>query len=121
MATMDSLNPARTVVDLNGDWERHIHDKPVEVVRVPSSLRPLGTYRLERGFLMPRLASGQRGSLHFDGITYFGRVFVNGHALGTMIPYVPHEFDFTQFSQEGRNTVAVQITDAAAGPGDAGK
>ncbi len=121
MAKMDSLNPTRTVVDLNGDWERYIHDKLVEIVRVPSSLRPLGIYRLQRSFLMPRLATGQRGILHFDAITYYGRVFVNGHELGSMIPYVPFEFDFTQYSQEGRNTVAVEITDAAPAPDGAGK
>jgi hypothetical protein len=121
MATMNSLNPSRTVVDLNGDWERHIHDKLVEIVQVPSSLRPLGVYRLQRSFLMPRLANGQRGILHLDAITYYGRVFVNGHELGSMIPYLPHEFDFTQYSQEGRNLVAVEITDAAPAPDGAGK
>ena len=115
MAKIDSLNPTRTVVDLNGDWERHIHDKLVEVVRVPSSLQPLGVYRLQRSFLMPRLSNGQRGILHLDAITYYGRVFVNGHELGSMIPYLPHEFDFTQYSHEGRNTIAVEITDAAPG------
>ena len=98
MAKMDSLNPTRTVVDLNGDWERYIHDKLVEVVRVPSSLPPLGVYRLQRSFLMPRLANGQRGIMHFDAITYYGRVFVNGHEFGSMIPYLPHEFDLDRKS-----------------------
>src|ERR1017187_683771 len=121
MAKTDSLNPARTVVDLNGNWERYIHDKLVDMVHVPSSLRPSGTYRLQRMFLMPRLFQNQRGIVHFDAITYHGRVSVNGHELGSMIPYLPHEFDFTQYSQEGRNTVAVEITDAAPGADGAAK
>lgn len=106
---------SRSVVDLSGDWERYVHDKLVEVVRVPSSLRPRGAYRLQRTFLMPRLSKDQRGILHFDAITYYGRAFVNGHELGSMISYLPHEFDFTPQCQEGRNTVAVEIVDA--GPG----
>ncbi len=121
MAQMDSLNPARTVVDLNGDWERYINDKLAEVVRVPSSLRPVGVYRLQRAFLMPRLSNSQRGILHFDAITYYGRVSVNGHELGSLIPYLPFDFDFTQYAQEGRNTVAVEIADAAPFPDGAGK
>ena len=76
------MNPTRTVVDLNGDWERYVHDKLVEVVRVPSSLPPTGVYRLQRSFLMPRLTNGQRGILHFDAITYYGRVYVTGTNWG---------------------------------------
>ena len=121
MAKTDSLNPARTVVDLNGNWERYIHDKLVEIVHVPSSLRPCGTYRLQRMFLMPRLSQDQRGIVHFDAITYHGRVSVNGHELGSMIPYLPHEFDFTSYAQEGRNTIAVEIVDAGPAPQGAGK
>ena len=118
---MHSLNPTRTVVDLNGDWARYIHDELVEVVRVPSSLRPCGTYRLQRTFLMPRLTSDQRGIVHFNAITYRGRVSVNGHELGSMIPYLPHEFDFTPYAQEGRNMIAVEIVDAGPAPQGAGK
>ena len=121
MAQTGWLNPMRTIVDLNGDWERYIHDELVDVVRVPSSLRPCGTYRLQRMFLMPRLSRNQRGIVHFEAITYHGRVSVNGHELGSMIPYLPHEFDFTPFSQEGRNTIAVEIVDAGPAPQGAGK
>ena len=96
MAQMEPLNPFRTVVDLNGDWERYIHGKLFDVISVPSSLRPSGTYRLQRTFLLPRLSNGQRAFVHFDAITYYGKVFVNGHELGSMIPYLPHEFECTQ-------------------------
>jgi hypothetical protein len=121
MAQSDAMNPSRTMVTLNGDWERYVHGEMVESVRVPSSQRPRGAYRLQRTFLMPRLSQGQHGILHFDAITYYGRASVNGHDLGSMIPYLPHEFDFTQFSQEGSNTVAVDIVDAGPAAQGAGK
>ena len=117
MAQMEPLNPFRTVVDLNGDWERYIHGKLFDIISVPSSLRPSGTYRLKRTFLLPRLSSGQRAIVHFEAITYYGRVFVNGHELGSMIPYLPHEFECTQQATEGRNTIEVEIVDAHAEPG----
>ena len=119
MAQMEPLNPFRTVVDLNGDWERHIHGKLFDVISVPSSLRPSGTYRLQRTFLLPRLSSGQRAFVHFDAITYYGKVSVNGHELGSMIPYLPHEFECTQQAIEGRNIIEVEIVDAHADQGDA--
>ena len=119
MAQIEPLNPFRTVVDLNGDWERYIHGKLFDVISVPSSLRPSGTYRLQRTFLLPRLSSGQRAFVHFDAITYYGKVSVNGHELGSMIPYLPHEFECTQQAIEGRNTIEVEIVDAHADQGDA--
>jgi len=109
------LEPLRTTVVLNGDWERYVHGKLVEVVEVPSSFHPFGAYCLERAFLMPRLSDRQRAILHFDAINYYSQIFVNGIELGSTIPYLPHEFDFTPQAQEGRNTVTVEIVDA--GPG----
>jgi len=120
MAQMEPLNPFRTVVDLNGDWERYIHGKLFDVISVPSSLRPSGSYRLQRTFLLPRLSSGQRAFVHFDAITYYGKVSVNGRELGSMIPYLPHEFECTQQTVEGRNTIEVEIVDAHADQGEAG-
>ncbi len=120
MAQMEPLNPFRTVVDLNGEWERYINGKLYDVILVPSSLRPSGTYRLKRTFLLPRLSNGQRAFARFEAITYYGKVFVNGHELGSMIPYLPHEFDCTQQAVEGRNTIEVEMADAHAEPDGAG-
>ncbi|HEX4488142.1 MAG TPA: glycoside hydrolase family 2 TIM barrel-domain containing protein [Terriglobales bacterium] len=120
MAETD-IQPTRTVVDLNGDWERYVHGKLVDIVAVPSSLRPSGLYRLRRNFLLPKLSNGNRAIVHFDAINYHGRIFVNGHELGVTIPYLPFEFDFTGQATEGRNMVEVQIADAAAEPDGTGK
>ncbi len=118
---MNSPENSRSLVTLNGAWQRHVHDRLIDTVVVPSSLRPWGVYRLSRSFLLPKLSVAERAILHFEGITYFGRVFVNGHELGTMAPYVPHEFDFTSQAREGHNTVEVTIVDASPEPDGSGK
>ena len=112
---------ARSRVDLNGLWERRIDEKMYDLVQVPSSLRPSGCYQLKRPFLLPELAEHERAILHFDAITYFGRVFVNGVELGTMGPYVPYEFDFTGQAKKGANALAVAIADLTPEASGAGK
>ena len=111
----------RQRIDLNGSWERHFGDRPLDVVTVPSSLRPAGYYQLKRKFLMPHLSPQQRAVLHFEAITYHGRVFINGKELGTMAPYVPHEFDITPHVKEGSNAIDVAIVDIRPDPSGAGK
>jgi beta-glucuronidase len=114
-------NGQRSRVDLNGDWERHVNGVPFDLFRVPSSRRPLGYYQLKRTFLLPKLSPRLRAILHFDAITYHGRVFVNGTELGTMGPYVPYEFDFTTQAKEGSNQVEVAIADLIPDPKGGGK
>ena len=111
----------RSRVDLNGQWERRVDGELYDVVQVPSSLRPSGFYKLRREFLLPELSPHQCAILHFDAITYFGRVFVNGTELGTMGPYVPYEFDFTRQAKKGTNTAEVAIADLTPDPSGAGQ
>src|SRR5208283_4948966 len=125
-AALSGMPPApssrlRSRVDLAGTWERHVHGKLVDVIPVPSSLRPLGFYHLKHEFLLPVHTGQQRAIVHFDAITYHGRVFVNGSELGTMGPYVPYEFDFTAHAQEGKNQIDVAIADLHPDPAGAGK
>jgi hypothetical protein len=121
MMQATSVNSSRAVVNLNGDWERQVHDKQVGTVPCPSSLRPSGLYSLRREFLLPRIATHERAILRFNAVNYHGTVSLNGKQLGTTIPYVPQEFDCTQQAQEGRNLVEVQIVDAGTGPNGLGK
>ena len=111
----------RSRVDLAGTWERHVHGKLVEVIPVPSSQHLLGFYHLKREFLLPALTSRQRAIVHFEAITYHGRVFVNGTELGTMGPYLPYEFDITTQAKEGKNQIDVAIADLTPDPTGAGK
>ena len=112
---------ARSRVNLNGQWERFIDGKFYDSVVVPSSRHPMGFYSLKKSFLLPRLNTGERAYVHFDAITYFGRVKVNGEELGTMGPYVPYEFEITRQVKEGTNLVEVAIRDLVPGPDGEGK
>jgi hypothetical protein len=112
---------SRQRLDLNGTWERHIGAKLYDLVTIPSSLRPAGYYQLKRKFVLPHLSPQKRAVLHFEAITYHGRVFVNGDELGTMVPYVPYEFDITPHVNEGSNAIEVAIADIRPEPNGAGK
>ena len=120
-AALQGLADHRSRVDLNGEWERHVNGALFDLVRVPSSRRPLGYYRLKRTFLLPKLSPHQRAILHFDAITYHGRAFINEVEVGTMGPYVPYEFDFTAQAREGSNQVEVAIADLIPDAAGAGK
>lgn len=111
----------RRRIDLAGAWDRYLAGALYDRIPIPSSQRPLGFYTLQREFVLPRLSSRQRAILHFDAITYYGEVSVNGKPLGTMGPYLPYEFDFTREAREGSNKVSVAIADLAPGPGGVGK
>ena len=120
-APSESVAGTRSRVDLNGQWERRVGGELYDIVEVPSSLRPTGCYQLRREFLLPELSPHQRAMLHFDAITYFGRVSVNGTELGTMGPYVPYEFDCTRQCRKGSNAIQVAIADLTPEPSGAGK
>ena len=117
----ESQHVGRQRVDLNGSWERHLNGVHYDTIQVPSSQRPLGFYHLKRSFLLPALSKQQRVILHFEAITYHGRVSVNGAELGTMGPYTPYEFDATPHIKPGSNTVDVGVADVSLDPGGAGR
>lgn len=111
----------RPSISLNGEWERRIDGVLYDIVQIPSSQRPLGFYHLRPKFLLPRLSGHERAILHFDAITYYGQVWVNGKLIGAMGPYVPYEFDFTAMLKEGANEVEVGIADLSPAPDGGGK
>jgi beta-glucuronidase len=120
-ASHASISSTRARADLQGIWERHVNGELFDAIPVPSSLRPLGNYRLKRHCLLPKLAAGQRAYLHFDAVNYFSRAFVNEVELGKLGPYVPYEFEATQVLREGNNAVEVSIADLRGEPNGAGK
>ena len=111
----------RSQVSLNGEWGRYIGPDLYDFVQVPSSLRPSGFYRLKREILLPKLTSQQSAFIHFDAVNYFGRASVNGTELGTTIPYVPFDFEFTRQAREGKNSIEVAVADLVPDPTGAGK
>ncbi len=115
------VHGSRKRVQLNGEWEMRIDGELYDVIDVPSSLHPTGFYKLSKGFILPRLGRGERAFVHFDAITYCGRLAVNDKALGTMGLYVPYEFEFTSSAKEGDNQVEVEIADVVPFPDGTGK
>jgi hypothetical protein len=112
---------SRKRITLNGEWELHIDRKLWDVVTVPSSCRPSGFYSLKRNFVLPRLAGGERAFVHFEAITYCGRLAVNGRQLGILGPYVPYEYEFTDIAREGNNEVEIEMADLVPWPDGTGK
>ena len=120
-ATSETSGSGRSRISLNGEWERYVGQDLYDVIPVPSSLHPSGFYRLMRESLLPRLSSHQRAFVHFDAVNYHGRILVNGTELGTTIPYVPFDFEFTRLAKEGKNGVEVAVADFVPDPSGAGK
>jgi hypothetical protein len=114
------VHGSRTSISLNGEWEHRIDGTLYDKVTVPSSRRPSGYYSLNRSLNIPKLAAGQRSFVRFEAVTYFGRVTVNGKVIGTMGPYVPYEFEFTEVAKEGKNDLLVEIADLAPLPDGSG-
>lgn len=112
---------SRQRVSLNGDWERHVEGTPWDVITVPSSLHPLGLYSLKRTFALPQLPGNARAYIHFEAITYCGKLAVNGKPLGVLGPYVPYEFEFTDVARGGKNDVEIQIADLIPFPDGTGQ
>ena len=110
----------RRRIGLDGVWERWCNGRLWDLVNVPSSLAPSGNYRLRRSVSVPALDKDVRAFLRFEGIAYFGIVFVNGKRLGTMGAYVPHEFDATTALLPGENRIEVEICDLTPAADGAG-
>lgn len=111
MAPLASPGQRRSRVDLNGYWKRLVRDMHYDVIAVPSSNRPIGQSVLRREFTLPKFVPDTRAFVHFEGITYYGRVSINGVQLGAMGPYTPYEFEFTPHAKEGVNSISLQLAD----------
>jgi Glycosyl hydrolases family 2, TIM barrel domain/Glycosyl hydrolases family 2 len=112
---------SRARVSLNGEWECRVERTPYGTVTVPSSRRPSGFYTLTRRFLLPRIGRTDRVFLHFEGVTYWAQVSINGQKHGIIDPYVPHEFEFTKVAREGENDINVLIADLVPFPDGSAK
>jgi len=117
----DAVSRSRQRVTLNGDWELRIDGKLRDIVTVPSSRHPSGFYSLKRTFVLPRLTGGQRAFLHFEAITYCGKLAVNGKQLGVLGPYVPYDLEFTDAAREGNNDVEIEMADLVPWPDGTGR
>ena len=112
---------SRSRVSLNGEWECRVDGTPYGTVAVPSSRRPSGFYTLTRRFILPRLGGANRVFVHFEGVTYWAQVSINGEKQGVIDPYFPHEFEFTKTAREGENDIDVLIADLVPFPDGSAK
>lgn len=124
---------AATVADLSGTWRAHEHvgdlarrftdpsfaDDHWSEVRVPGHWREVaalatanGPVLYRRTFAPPPVAVGVRRFLTFDGIFYYGDVWLDGGYLGATEGYFfPHTFEMTGAARAGDapHTIAVEV------------
>ncbi len=92
------------VLEGKGEWEE---------VKLPHFGEPLGRvisyYRKEINITKEMM---DKGSLFicFKAVDYIANVFINGRYLGSHEGFfAPFEFNFTQYANEGKNTLVVQV------------
>ncbi len=101
-----------------GNWTMQGFDKPIycniqmpiplDPPRVPRQDNPTGLYR--RTFDLPAEWRGRRVIVRFDGVESAFWVWVNGQKVGfSKDSRLPAEFDITDWTQPGRNQLAVQV------------
>lgn len=87
-----------------GDLHDHFEDLLLDEVTVPGSWQMYkpeykwyqGTAFFFKMFSRPEIEPGQRVFIHFEGVSYRARVWLNGHELtGTDYPYLPFESEIT--------------------------
>ncbi|WP_438347970.1 glycoside hydrolase family 2 TIM barrel-domain containing protein [Paenibacillus sp. FA6] len=84
-----------------------IYPFPVVPPLVPTE-NPTGSYRRE--FTVPADWSGQRITLHFEGVDSAFFVWVNGQEVGfSKGSRMPSQFDITDLVHEGTNVLAVRV------------
>ncbi|MEV6286004.1 glycoside hydrolase family 2 TIM barrel-domain containing protein [Kribbella sp. NPDC051770] len=82
--------------------------------KTPRDVNPTGAYL--KTFEVPRGEAGRRQLLRFEGVTSGYFVWVNGEYVGyDQGGYSPAEFDITEHTRPGANTVAVQVHRWSAG------
>jgi len=97
---------AMKLVPVPSNWEMQGFEQPR--YGMPSS--SLGFYR--RAFDAPNLKPGERLMLHFEGVSFGAKVWLNGEYLGRHdSAFTPFEFDATDAALPGRaNVLAVMVT-----------
>lgn len=83
-----------------------------EKVKIPEYGGPLGKHRktYTTEVVLPKIKSGQRAYIHFEGADYRAAVSVNGNFAGEHEGFFSSfEFEITDYVCEGKNTVSVDL------------
>ncbi|MGM8361644.1 glycoside hydrolase family 2 TIM barrel-domain containing protein [Flavobacterium sp. ARAG 55.4] len=105
-------------IPVPSNWEMEGYDIPIytNIVYpfpknppfVDNTYNPVGSYR--KTFTVPENWSGKEVLLHFNSISGYARIFLNGKEVGmTKASKTAAEFDVTSFLQKGENLLAVQV------------
>lgn len=111
-------NQFRERISLGGEWKFRINGGDYTTRTVPGSYFCSGKSEYLREFRLS-VPSGKRVILTTEGINYKGDLYINGHLLGTTLPYCHYSYDITEYLEE-ENKLQVFVEDITApyGPVD---
>ena len=105
-------------ISVPSNWELEGHGIPIytNIVYpfpknppfIPHAENPVGSYK--RNFEIPENWNGKNIYLHFEGVSGATYVWINGEKVGySEGSKTPAEFNITQYLQNGKNSLAVQV------------
>ena len=95
---------------LNGWWDYRVGKGAFTRKKVPFSTLPVGKSECVLRFSPIAHEGATRAFLVFDGITYEGKVTLNGVELGTMLAYCEYRYEVTHLLRE-ENVLSVELSD----------
>jgi len=115
---VDLNDKSWNTIQVPSNWEMQGFDTPIYTnITYPfpknppfvnNEYNPVGSYR--RTFTVPENWNDKEVILHFNSISGYARVFLNGKEVGmTKASKTAAEFDVTSFLQKGENLLAVQV------------
>ena len=105
-------------IPVPSNWQMHGYGKPI-YLNVPYPFKkdppyiqndnnPVGSYRTE--FEIPGNWRGRQVFIHFDGVESAFYLWINGKEVGySQGSRTPAEFNITDYLQDGRNVLAVEV------------
>lgn len=94
---------------LNGIWCYRKGKGEWSTRKVPCSSLAVGHSEYRKTFVTEY--SSPKVFLKLDGITYRAEVFLNGHHLGTMLPYSEYTYDISNIISKNENELLVELED----------
>ena len=105
-------------IDVPSNWQRQGYGQchyvniqypfPANPPYIPHENNPVGSYR--RVFELPADWAGREVFMNFDGVESAFYLWINGKKVGySQGSRTPAEFDITSFTQQGKNSIAVEV------------
>ncbi|MQY56613.1 beta-galactosidase, partial [bacterium] len=105
-------------IPVPSNWQMHGYGKPIylnvpypfekDPPHIQNDYNPVGSYRTE--FEIPGNWRGRQVFIHFDGVESAFYLWINGKEVGySQGSRTPAEFNITDYLQDGRNVLAVEV------------